>query len=433
MRGVGREDKGAWRGRPALSLFPVLWLEPRPGRSANVPEGPFYPSARRPCVRRKPHGAHGMTPRSGPLAGLRLVQMPAIGPVPLAGMLLSDLGAEILAIERPDRPVRDPGDPMRRGRTYLPVDLRKPAGTALLAELLDQADGVMEGFRPGVMERLGFGPEACLARNPRLVYGRMTGWGQDGPLAPIAGHDINYIALSGALHAIGRAGERPVPPLNLVGDYGGGALYLAFGMACAFFERERSGLGQVVDAAMIDGVAGLMTMFQGMIASGRWQEERGTNHLDGGAPWYDTYETADGLHVGVGALEPQFWDELLRKLGIAAAELPSREDRAGWPAIRTRLAAAFCSQTRDHWAALFAGGDACVAPILTLAEAPLHPHHQARATYLTLGGRPQPAPAPRFGRTPGAVATDRPADPLEGWRVEKATREAAVASGATRF
>jgi alpha-methylacyl-CoA racemase len=348
--------------------------------------------------------------RQGPLAGLRVVEMPAIGPVPLCATLLADLGAEVLCIQRPDRPARDPAEPTRRGRAVLPLDLRAAGGKAVAAALVDAADGVVEGFRPGVMERLGLGPQECLGRNSRLVYGRMTGWGQEGPLARAAGHDINYIALSGALHAIGRAGDRPVPPLNLVGDYGGGALYLAFGMAAAFFERERSGRGQVVDAAMLDGIAGLMAPLQGMLAAGRWTEERGANLLDGGAPWYDTYATKDHRYVSVGALEPQFWAELLARLGIDPATLPSRDDRAEWPTIRMRLDQAFRVRTRDEWAAHFEGSDACVAPVLTLSEAPAHAHHRARGTYVEIDGRPQAAPAPRFGRTPGATGPSRLAD-----------------------
>nr|WP_282571948.1 CaiB/BaiF CoA-transferase family protein [Roseomonas acroporae] len=392
---------------------------------------------------------------------MRVVQMAAIGPVPLCTMLLADLGAEVLCIERPqaDTPQagtsqpgtsqagtsqpRPPGtgpgsaggpariDIMRRGRTFVAVDLRRDEGRALAAALLDQADIVLEGFRPGVMERLGLGPETALARNPRLVYGRMTGWGQEGPLARNAGHDINYIALSGALHAIGRAGERPVPPLNLVGDYGGGALYLAFGVVCALHERARSGRGQVVDAAMVDGAASLMTAFQGMLADGRWRDERGVNRLDGGEPWYDTYETADGRHVGVGALEPQFWDELLRRLDIDPASLPPRDDRAGWPAIRARLTETFRARPRDHWAAVFAESDACVAPILSIGEAPSHPHHRARGTYATVDGVTQPAPAPRFGRTPGAIRPATVPDAaglpalLRDWQVPEAVIAAA--------
>jgi alpha-methylacyl-CoA racemase len=268
---------------------------------------------------------------------------------------------------------------------------------------VDRADAVIEGFRPGAMERLGLGPDVLLARNPKLVYGRMTGWGQQGPLAERAGHDIDYIALSGALHAIGRYGAAPVPPLNLVGDFGGGGMLLAFGIACALFEAQRSGKGQVVDAAMIDGASLLTTMIWGMQAAGRWSDERGTNVLDSGAPWYDTYETKDGRFVAIGAIEPKFYAELLERLGLTGATLPDQQDRGNWPMLRERLAATFLARTRDEWSRVFENSDACFAPVLTFREAVDHPHARARNAHVTIGDVTQPAPAPRFSRTPGAA------------------------------
>ncbi len=299
-----------------------------------------------------------------------------------------------------------PADPLVRSRRSVGLNLKDPEGVRLLLRLAEQADVLVEGFRPGVAERLGFGPKVCLQRNPRLVFARMTGWGQQGPLAPTAGHDIDYIAVSGALHGIGRAGQRPVPPLNLVGDFGGGGLLLAVGVLAALVERGRSGLGQVVNAAMVDGSALLNAFLYGMLARGMWAEERGTNLLDGGAPFYDTYETADGGYIAVGALEPKFYAELLHGLGLAEDDLPGQYDRAGWPVLRERFAAAFAKRTRDEWAEAFAGRDACVAPVLAPSEAPHHPHNAARGTFIDAGGLVQPAPAPRFGRTvPG---TPRP-------------------------
>ena len=292
---------------------------------------------------------------------------------------------------------------MFRGRRSVTLDMKTPAGVAAARRLAQRADAVIEGFRPGVMERLGLGPAVLLADNPRLVYGRMTGWGQDGPLASRAGHDINYIALSGALHAIGRAGGPPVPPLNVVGDFGGGGMLLAFGIACALVEAQRSGHGQVIDAAMVEGASLLTTMMTGLRAAGRWGEARGTNVLDSGAPWYDTYETRDGRHVAIGAIEPKFYAELLARLGLPADSLPAQHDRDGWPVLRERFAAVFRTRTRDEWNALFADADACLSPVLTFAEAETHPHLAARGAFVEVGGVTQPAPAPRFSRTPGAV------------------------------
>ncbi len=317
-------------------------------------------------------------------------------------MILSDLGAEVLRIERPEHcgPGRpDPVDPLTRGRTSIGLNLKDPAGVELLLSLVKAADVLVEGFRPGVAERLGFGPDVCAERNPALIFARMTGWGQDGPLAPTAGHDIDYIGISGALHPIGRAGERPVPPLNLVGDFGGGGMLLALGILAALIERQRSGIGQVVDAAMVDGSALLTSFIYGLRERGAWRDERGVNLLDGGAPFYDTYQTADGKYVAVGALEPQFYAALLAALGLTGAELPAQLDPAGWPVLRDRFTAVFAGKTRDEWVEVFAGTDACVAPVLAPAEAADHPHNQARGVFADVGGVRQPAPAPRFSRS----------------------------------
>ena len=339
----------------------------------------------------------------GPLDGVRVIEIASLAPGPFACMMLADLGADVVRVERaencrPDAP--QPRDPLVRGRrASVGLNLKDPGGIGLLLRLAESADVLVEGFRPGVAERLGFGPQACAERNPRLVYGRMTGWGQDGPLAPTAGHDIDYIAISGALSLVGREGEAPVPPVNLLGDFGGGGMLLALGVLAALLERERSGLGQVVDAAMTDGSALLTTFVYGARASGMWQDERGVNLLDTGAPFYDTYRTADGGYVAVGALESRFYAELLAGLGLAEASLPAQHDRAGWPVLRARFAEAFASRTRDEWAEVFAGSDGCVAPVLSAAEAPGHAHNTARGTFADIGGITQPAPAPRFGRS----------------------------------
>jgi alpha-methylacyl-CoA racemase len=337
----------------------------------------------------------------GPLAGLRVVEIAGIGPGPFAAMLLADMGADVLRIDRiakraPSRPAQDV---LNRSRQSVGVDLKHAAGVELVLELIAGADALLEGFRPGVMERLGLGPEPCLARNAKLVYGRMTGFGQDGPLAHAAGHDINYIALSGALHAIGRSGDAPLPPLNLVGDFGGGGMLLAYGMVCAVLEAQRSGRGQVVDAAMVDGASLLMAMFFGMRAQGFHLEQRGSNLLDTGAHFYETYETADGKHVAIGAIEPQFYTELLQRIGLAGEPLPQQMDRARWPELKQRLAARFKEKTRAEWCALLEGSDACFAPVLSMSEALDHPHMRARATFTEVGGVAQPAPAPRFSRS----------------------------------
>jgi alpha-methylacyl-CoA racemase len=338
----------------------------------------------------------------GPLNGIRVIEIASLAPAPFGCMILSDLGADVLRVDRAESCGPDstaPAFPLSRGRRSVGINLKDPAGVELLLRLVESADALVEGFRPGVAERLGFGPEVCAERNPRLVYGRMTGWGQDGPLAPTAGHDIDYIAISGALSLVGRAGERPVPPVNLLGDFGGGGMLLALGILAALLERERSGLGQVVDAAMVDGSALLTSFIYGLRAVGAWQDARGVNLLDGGAPYYDTYQTADGRYVAVGALEPQFYAALLSGLELAGAELPRQDDRAGWPVLRERFAEVFLTRTRDEWAAVFAGSDGCVAPVLSPAEAPAHPHNRSRGTFADVGGLVQPAPAPRFGRS----------------------------------
>ncbi len=336
----------------------------------------------------------------GPLHGLKVIEMAGIGPAPFCAMLLADMGAQVLRVARPGAETHDPAGVLGRGRHTLRLDLREAGAADTLLGLLDGADALIEGFRPGVMERLGLGPDACLARNARLVYGRMTGWGQHGPLAQAAGHDINYVALSGALHAIGRAGEPPVPPLNLVGDFGGGAMLLAFGLMCALHEAQRSGRGQVVDAAMTDGAALLSAMMYGFKAAGRWSNGRGENLLDGGAPFYDTYACADGKYVAVGAIEPQFWALLRERCGLDDPLFDAQQDRARWPEQKQRLAAVFRTRTRDAWCALLEGSDACFAPVLDWDEAPRHAHNVARETFVTVDGVLQPAPAPRFSRTP---------------------------------
>lgn len=342
----------------------------------------------------------------GPLNGVRVVEMGGIGPGPFAGMMLADMGADIIRIERPGglQLFPDPKfDVMQRGRRSVILDIKKPEGAAAVLELAERADALIEGFRPGVMESLGLGPDDCLKRNSRLVYGRITGWGQDGPLARAAGHDINYIALTGALHAIGRRDENPVPPLNLIGDFGGGGMLFAFGVACALFEAQRSGHGQVVDAAMVDGVASLMAMIYGFLASGLWLDERGVNLLDSGAHFYDTYETSDGKWVAIGSIEPQFYAKLLQHTGIDDPAFQSQLDRDRWPALKEVLSTVFKTKTRDEWCEIMEGTDVCFAPVLSLGDAPNHPHNVARGTLVEIDGVPQPAPAPRFSRTPGEI------------------------------
>jgi len=349
----------------------------------------------------------------GPLTGLRVLEFEAIGPGPFCSMMLADMGADVLLVDRPQDPKLGLGgerwsDIMLRGRRSVTLDLKSEDGPAIALALAARADVLIEGFRPGVMERLGLGPDVVLARHPRIVYGRMTGWGQDGPLAPRAGHDLDYIALTGALHAIGRAGSAPTPPLNLVGDFGGGGMLLAFGIASALFEAQRSGRGQVVDAAIVEGASLLGTMFWGLKAAHQWTGQRGANVLDSGAPWYDTYATQDGHHVAIAAIEAKFYAELLARLGLANAPLPAQDDRAGWPVLRERFAAIFVTRTRAAWCEVFEGADACFAPVLTFDEAARHPHALARQAHVTVGDIPQPAPAPRFSRTPGAIRRTPP-------------------------
>ena len=350
----------------------------------------------------------------GPLTGLRVVEFEAIGPGPFCGMMLADMGADVLLVDRKADPqIGLPrerwNDVMLRGRRSLTLDLKSADGVEAALSILEKADALIEGFRPGVMERLGLGPEVVLMRNPRLVYGRMTGWGQQGPLAKSVGHDIDYIALSGVLGAIGREGAPPTPPLNLVGDFGGGGMLLAFGIACGIIEAKKSGRGQVVDAAMVDGASTLAAMFHGMIASGRWSERRAANMLDSGAPWYDTYRTRDDRYLAVGAIEPQFYNALLAKLGLADEQtLPPQHDQSRWAELRARFAAVIATRTSDEWMAVFEGSDACVAPVLSFAEAPMHPHALAREAFIELGGVMQPAPSPRFERTPGRATAPPP-------------------------
>jgi alpha-methylacyl-CoA racemase len=350
----------------------------------------------------------------GPLKGLKIIEIAGIGPGPFCAMMLADLGADVIRVDRAESvlggdPRKPPGDLLNRSRRSIGVDLKHPEGVETVLTLVGRADALIEGFRPGVMERLGLGPDVCLGRNPRLVYGRMTGWGQDGPLASVAGHDINYIALSGALHAIGRRGEPPVPPLNLVGDFGGGGMVLAFGILAALFERTQSGTGQVVDAAMVDGSATLMTIIHGMAQMGYWDDDaRGTNLLDTGAHFYDVYETRDGKYVAIGSIEPQFYALLLRHTGLDRDELPGQFDRSQWPAMKEKIAAVIKRKTRDEWCAIMEGTDVCFAPVLSMKEAPEHPHNKARGTFVEVAGVLQPGPAPRFSRTRAAIQCPPP-------------------------
>jgi alpha-methylacyl-CoA racemase len=349
---------------------------------------------------------------------VRVVEMAGIGPGPFCGMMLADLGADVVCIERPGT-ARDASDVTARGKRRVEIDLQAPGGSEAALGLIGRADLLVEGFRPGVMERLGLGPTPCLRANPRLVYGRMTGWGQTGPLASAAGHDINYIALTGALHAIGRPGEAPPPPLNFVGDYGGGAMLLAVGLLAALHEARNCGRGQVVDAAMTDGAALLSSLFYGMKAAGQWSAHRGENLLDGAAHFYDTYACADGKFVAIGALEPKFFARLCELCGLDDALCASQMDRSQWPLMKLRIADVFRTRTRDEWCALLEGTDACFAPVLDWDEAPAHAHNQARGTFMTLGGVVQPAPAPRFSRTappPPQASRIQPLDGvLESW------------------
>jgi alpha-methylacyl-CoA racemase len=367
----------------------------------------------------------------GPLSGIKIVEIAGIGPGPYGAMLLADLGADVIRIDRSTGVnafgqgpgAEPPADILARGRRSVAVDLKNPEGVATVLDLVAEADVLVEGFRPGVMERLGLGPDVCLERNPRLVYGRMTGWGQEGPYASAAGHDINYIALAGALEPLGRAGEQPTPPLNLVGDFGGGGMMLAFGVCAALVEVSRSGQGQVIDAAMIDGAASLMTMTWSFKHMGIWADERGTNMLDTGAHFYDTYETSDGKYVSIGSIEPQFYAELLRLTGIDPESLPKQMDKSQWPALKERFAEVFRTKTRDEWCELMEHTDVCFAPVLAMDEAPSHPHIAERETFTEVAGLVQPAPVPRFSRTPGSIERPPPHagqhtdEALEAWGI----------------
>ncbi|HZO80689.1 MAG TPA: CaiB/BaiF CoA-transferase family protein [Candidatus Binataceae bacterium] len=361
----------------------------------------------------------------GVLSGCRIVEFAGIGPAPMCAMLLADMGAEVLRIDRAEDAslgiqTESKYNLLGRSRRSVAVDLKRREGTELALKLIEKADALIEGFRPKVMERLGLGPDVCLARNPRLVYGRMTGWGQEGPLALAAGHDINYIALTGALHAIGRKGEAPVPPLNLVGDFGGGGVYLALGVVAAMFEASKSGKGQVVDVAMIDGAASLMTAIYGLFGAGIWSDKRGENILDTGSHYYNVYETSDGKYVGIGSIESKFYAELLRLTGLEGEKLPRQNDRAAWEAMQQRLRAIFKTKTRDEWCRIMEGSEVCFAPVLSLEEAPKHPHNRHRSTFVEYEGVVQPAPAPRFLRTPSAIQRP-PARP--GEHTEEALRD----------
>lgn len=340
----------------------------------------------------------------GPLQGIKIIEMGAIGPGPFAGMLLADMGAEVIVVERysVSKEHRMP-DCNRRGKKSIALNLKQPEGVETLLQLIEQADVLFEGFRPGVMERLGLGPDICLARNPRLIYGRMTGWGQEGPLAKAAGHDINYISLTGALFATGRADDKPVPPLNLVGDYGGGGMFLVTGILAALIETQRSGKGQVVDAAMTDGSAVLMSIFNSLHAMGMWTPKRGVNLLDSGAHFYDTYETKDGKYVSIGSLEPQFYAQLIEKAGLDPERFSNQMNQREWPTLKEKLSEVFKRKTQAEWCEIMEGSDVCFAPVLDFIEAQQHPHNVARETYIEVDGLVQPAPAPRFSRTPSEV------------------------------
>ncbi|MEL6661504.1 MAG: CaiB/BaiF CoA-transferase family protein [Pseudomonadota bacterium] len=341
---------------------------------------------------------------SGPLNGVKIVEFAGIGPGPFCGMLLSDLGADVVRIDRAGG-TSGPNakDVTGRGRRSIALDLKNPEDVELALKLIEKADGLIEGFRPGVMERLGLGPDKALERNPSLVYGRMTGWGQHGTLSHAAGHDLNYIALTGALGAMGRTGERPYPPLNLIGDYGGGALYLAFGLCAGIIHARASGEGQVIDCAMTDGAASLASMFYGMRAAGIWNDNREDNLLDGGAHFYDTYECSDGKYVSIGSIEPQFYALLLEKAGVSDSDFKAQMDRSKWPELKQKLADIIATKSRDEWSEIMEGTDVCFAPVLSLAEAPSHPHNRARETFVEVDGVVQPAPAPRFSKTRGEI------------------------------
>ncbi|MDO8295384.1 MAG: CaiB/BaiF CoA-transferase family protein [Caulobacter sp.] len=371
----------------------------------------------------------------GPLSGLKIVEFAGIGPGPFCGMLLSDLGADVVRVDRKGAGRASPADVTSRGRRSVALDLKSPDAIEAVLKLLESADGLIEGFRPGVMERLGLGPDVVLKRNPKLVFGRMTGWGQFGPYAKAAGHDMNYIAITGALHAIGTS-DKPVPPLNLVGDFGGGALYLAFGLMAGIISARETGKGQVIDCAMSDGAASLMAMFYGFKAAGMWKDDRVSNLLDGGAHFYDTYQCADGKWISIGSIEPQFYALLLEKTGITDPQFANQMSRDEWPELKGKLAAVLATKTQAEWCAIMDATDICFAPVLTLDEAPRHPHNVARETFVTLDGVVQPAPAPRFSATPGAIQGPPPKigahndEALAQWGFSAAEIEALKASGA---
>lgn len=371
----------------------------------------------------------------GPLSGLKIVEFAGIGPGPFCGMLLSDLGADVVRVDRKGAGRASPADVTSRGRRSVALDLKSPDAIEAVLKLLESADGLIEGFRPGVMERLGLGPDVVLKRNPKLVFGRMTGWGQFGPYAKAAGHDMNYIAITGALHAIGTS-DKPVPPLNLVGDFGGGALYLAFGLMAGIISARETGKGQVIDCAMSDGAASLMAMFYGFKGAGIWKDERRSNLLDGGAHFYDTYQCADGKWISIGSIEPQFYALLLEKTGITDPQFANQMSRDEWPELKAKLAAVLAKKTQAEWCAIMDATDICFAPVLTLDEAPRHPHNAARETFVTVDGVVQPAPAPRFSATPGAIQGPPPKigahndEALAQWGFTGAEIEALKASGA---
>jgi len=373
---------------------------------------------------------------SGPLVGVKIVEFAGIGPGPFCGMLLADMGADVVRIDRAESVGRSYPDLANRGKRSIAVDLKKPEGVEAALSLMDKADGLIEGFRPGVMERLGVGPEVALKRNAKLVYGRMTGWGQTGPWSSMAGHDIDYIALTGALHTMGRKGEPPAPPLNLVGDFGGGALYLAMGLLAGIIEARTSGKGQVIDCAMIDGAASLMTMFFNMKAVGMWTPERDSNLLDGGAHFYDTYECADGQYLAIGSIEPQFHAVLVKGLGLPDDTFGNYMDRTKWAEHSQTIARVVKTRSRDDWMKVFDGTDGCVAPVLSMEEAPKHPHNAERKTFVEAFGVVQPGPAPRFSRTAGAVqgapavAGKNSGDVLQSWGVDAERVKGFLAAGA---
>ena len=378
-----------------------------------------------------------MTERRGPLTGIRAIEIAGLGAGPYAAMLLADLGADVIRVDRPGtRTIKPERYALSRGRRSITIDMKKPEGLTTLLTLVDKADVMFEGFRPGVAEKLGFGPKVCLERNPQLVYGRMTGWGQDGPMSQMAGHDLNYLGLTGALGMLARPGGQPASPPGFVADMGGGGLLLAFGLVCAVLESRTTGAGQVVDAAMVDGVASMTTLVHSMIAQGRWHDPPGSNFCDGGAPYYDSYETSDGLYLAVAPIEPQFYAVMVDKLGLSLADLPDRDDPANWAELKELFVGIFRTRTRAEWTELFDGTDACVTPVLSFAEAVAHPHNVARKTFTTEFGVTQPSPAPRFDGSPGAISSPPPLPGansravLVDWGISEGDIDALVAAGA---